>query len=191
MRNHLMFRLIIMNMCGVALLLWSMHHGFFQSVVSDPVSYTIVGLFLIGMISVCQRAKRVTHLMNLVKQDRIPRYIEPEKFLQKMEHLHSIPAWCAGLGFLGTLWGIKIAMASLGESGISTAVEAQSSLPQLFVGMNFAVNTTLTALVAAIWLEINTQTLRTAAVCMLDDLRVLKEAHDGNIKFVHSVRGAE
>lgn len=166
--NLLLFRLIIVNTCGAVALAYAYQRGFVGMVFeadSSRICYAIAALFAVGMISVFQRALKVSTAMNAIKAGKRPD-IDGIKFMAKGDHITDIAQWLAVLGLIGTIVGFIAAL-----SGISADMKPEALIGQLISGMAVAFFTTLAGAITGLWLEICNRILRTASVSMVVDAK--------------------
>lgn len=168
LRNLLLYKLIILNVCGAAALVWAWESGFVQMVYaadSSRICYAITVLFAVGLLSVFQRAWKVSVALNAIKAGERPD-INGVKFLAKQDFIVDISQWLAVLGLIGTIVGFIAAL-----SGISADMKPEALIGQLIGGMAVAFFTTLAGAVTGLWLEVNNRILRTASVSMVVDAK--------------------
>lgn len=173
LRNLLMFRLVIMNVCAVAALMWAYAAGFLQYINYDAsrISYFIVALMLIALVSIFNRAMKVTRALNAIKAG-VPVRINAAKFIAKGNHIDWLSTACVGFGFFGTIVGI-IAMLFAGE-GITSdgSVESITAIiEKILAGGGTAFITTGVGLATSQWIDFNALILSTATTCMIEDGR--------------------
>lgn len=168
MSNLLAYRLLIVNVCGAAALFFAWQRGFVGMMYeadSSYICYAISALFAVGMVSVFQRASKVTRALNAIKAgSREP--VNAIKFMAKGDHIADIAQWLAVLGLTGTIVGFIQAL-----NGINVNGNPEAIIAQLIAGMAVAFYTTLAGGVTGMWLELNNRILKTASVSMLEDAR--------------------
>lgn len=171
--NHLIYRLLISNACAGAGLIWAWSQGYLDYMASDTsrISYAILALFGIGMVSLFIRAIKVSWALNAIKAGgRLD--INEVKFTAKGNHIQFIAYACQALGFFGTVVGLIYLLH--GGGGLTTDGSLDSVkriLDQILVGGGIAFMTTAVGLITSLWLEWNYSTLQTATSCMLEDGR--------------------
>lgn len=173
LRNLLIYRMAIFNACAFACVGWAWQRGYVESVFSGDVSrlsYVIVGLFLIGLVSCFNRAAKVSRLLNRVKAG-IPVSFNGPKLVEKSAHIAFISSACITLGLLGTVIGFSVALSGVTESSLSSAGGVQEVASHLMTGMRIAINTTLVGGFAALWLDICMRMLQTATVSVIEDAK--------------------
>ena len=166
LRNLLLFRLAILNACGAAALVWAWSQGFVQMVFagdSSGTTYGIVGLFVLGLLSVFRRAVKVSRELDHMKAGTA-NPVNGVKFIAKGEHIADIAQWCAVLGLTGTVIGFIMALYGLDING-----DPKAMIAHLIDGMSVAFFTTLAGGLCGMWLELCNRILLTAAHCMIED----------------------
>lgn len=168
LENLLIQRLAVINLCATAAVVYGWQLGFVQMVYaadSSYICYAITALFAVGLLSVFQRALKVSHALNATKADKKPD-INGAKFTAKGDFIADIAQWLAVLGLVGTVVGFIIALNNINVDGDPKAMVAQ-----LIGGMAVAFYTTLAGGVTGLWLELNNRILRTATACMVEDAK--------------------
>lgn len=174
LRNLLMFRLIVMNVCAVAALAWAYAAGFLQYINYDAsrISYFIVVVFVVAMASIFHRAMKVTRALNTIKAAGVPVRINAEKFIAKGKHIDWLATACVSLGFFGTIVGIvAIFFSNGGISSDGSVGSITAIIEKMLAGLGTAFITTGAGLVTSTWIEFNALILATATVCMIEDGR--------------------
>lgn len=176
LRNLLIYRIIIVNLLGVALLAFAWHKGWITALIegdSTGISYVIAALFAVGMLSVFWRARKVSAILNITKAPGgfSPRAINRAKFTARQSHIAAIASWLGLLGLIGTVVGIGIALNDVDPDAMSTAADMKRVIGTLIQGIRVALYTTIVGSVLGLWLGINYQILRTATVSALEDIR--------------------
>lgn len=170
-KNHLVYRLVISDACGIAALVWAYQQGYLDFINRDAsgISYVILLAFALGKFSLYRRAFKVTAALNAIKAGKSVD-INRVKFVAKGSHIDVIGSICVGLGFFGTVVGI-ISML-FGNGGITSNGSAESIsaiIDQILAGGGIAFITTAVGLLTSLWLEMNMVMLTTATTCMLED----------------------
>lgn len=168
LHNLLLYKLVVINLCAMAGLVYAWQLGLVQMVYAADTSYicyAITVLFAVGLLSVFQRALKVSRLLNAIKADERP-FISAAKFLAKGDFIADIAQWVAVLGLTGTVVGFIMALNDINVDGDPKAMVAQ-----LIGGMAVAFYTTLAGGVTGLWLELNNRILRTATACMVEDAK--------------------
>jgi hypothetical protein len=121
-------RLIILNTCWLALVVWAAVHGYVQFVFAGDgsyVSYVIAAILAASIAAVA--TGRTAHLTDA--------------------------AWlCETLGFVGTLVGITIGLSHVDIGSLSSADGVIKAGNSLFGGVATAFCSTITGAVAMMWL---------------------------------------
>lgn len=168
LHNLLLYKLVVINLCAAAAVVYAWQHGFVQMVYAADTSYicyAITALFAVGLLSVFQRALKVSHALNAIKTGEHP-FINAAKFLAKGDYIADIAQWLAVLGLTGTVVGFIMALNDINVDGDPKAMVAQ-----LIGGMAVAFYTTLAGGVTGLWLELNNRILKTATACMVEDAK--------------------
>lgn len=167
LNNLLVMRLAVINICAAAAVVYAWQLGLVQMVYAADTSYicyAITALFAVGLLSVFQRALKVSRLLNAIKADEHP-FISAAKFVAKGDFIADIAQWLAVLGLTGTIVGF---IAALHDINID-ASEPKALIEQLIGGMSIAFFTTLLGGITGLWLELCNRILRTATACMIAD----------------------
>jgi hypothetical protein len=124
--NTTLAKLIILNTCWVALVVWASFMGYTQFVFDGDGSYAS---YLIAAILAASVAAA---------------------FSGRSAHLSQAAWLCETLGFVGTLVGITIGLSGVGDLSSEAAVVAAGN--SLFSGVATAFCSTITGAVAMLWL---------------------------------------
>lgn len=173
LRNLLLYRLVLLNLCGVAIALWCWQRGYIAAMYendSSRITLIITALFLVGMISAFVRAVKVSRLLNKVKADEKVD-LNGAKLAEKAAHLDDIPAWIVTLGLLGTVIGFFAALDGVHQNDLVSASGVQKVTAQLMSGMRIALTTTIVGAALGLWIEINRRILKTATVMLVEDAK--------------------
>lgn len=121
-------RLLVLNTCGAACLIWSYHAGFLQFVFDGDgsyVSYVIASILSASLL--LAMAGRTNHLTDA--------------------------AWlCETLGFVGTLIGITIGLYGVDVGSLQSSGGVIAAGNSLFAGMATAFCSTISGAIAMLWL---------------------------------------
>lgn len=173
LQNLLIYRMLIVNACGGALVVWAWQQGYVETVYAGDISrltYVITGLFIIGLVSSFIRASKVSGLLNQVKAgNRVS--VNGPKITEKAAHLADISNWLVILGLLGTVIGFFIALSGVDQNGLASASGVQMAVGKLMEGMQVAFTTTLLGGFLSLWLDINRRMIATATVSLVEDSR--------------------
>ena len=120
-------RLIILNTCWLAAVIWATFMGYTQFVLNGDGSYVsyIILAVLVGSASYAFRTGK---------------------------HLKDASWLCETLGFVGTLVGITIGLYGVDISALSSAQGVITAGNSLFSGMATAFCSTITGAIAMLWL---------------------------------------
>lgn len=169
MNSLLIMKLLILNACGLAALVWATTRGLVGMVFvgdSSGVCYAIAALFIAGMVSIFRRAAKVSRALDRIKAEGSREQVNGVKFMAKGEHIADISQWLAMLGLTGTVIGFIMAL-----HGMDASADPKMLIGQLISGMGVAFYTTLAGAVCGLWLDLNNRILRTATVSMIEDDR--------------------
>lgn len=178
----LIYRLIIINLCGVAMVATLWQRGMVETLFEEDatrLTYVIVALFLVGMVSVFRRGIKLSKTLNDLKRYRVQRPrdlrgligFNPEKFAAKTAHIEDICKWLVLLGLLGTVIGFRWSLSGIDTNSFSSASGTQASLIVMLGGVFIAQGTTIVSIATALWLDINRRILATAIVLATEDSR--------------------
>lgn len=169
MHNLLIYRLLILNGLGAAILAAAAFNGMVLPFVATDATHVLIvaiPLFLAAMVSLFIRAAKVSIGMNILKAGKKVR-VNRVKFEEKSAHLDDICVWLVTLALLANIIGFTMAVSGGGD--LSSADGLLKLAGQFLGGMLIAFHTTTVCLVCALWLSINIRILRTATVCFLED----------------------
>lgn len=124
-----MAKLIILNTCWAALVVWATVMGYTQFVFTHDVSrisYVIVALFAAGLAGV---------------------------FFGRINHLARLEVWLVTLGLIGNVVGFIIALQHIDTGSLGSAEGVQRVAASLLAGMGVAFCSTLVGAVAAFWVS--------------------------------------
>lgn len=171
LNNLLFYRFIIFNASAVAAFVWAVMQGYVQTVVlgdTSRISFLIIAVFVLGMISVLKRAGRVSLSLNALKRGDTIKDTR-EKFLAKAEHIDDMLNWLVTLGLLGTIIGFIVAFSGIDPDALATASGVQKMIGAMMPGIGIALYTTLVGATCGLWLDVNRRMLRTATILMFED----------------------
>lgn len=169
----LIYRLLILNICGLPLVAWAWSTGSIQKVILSDQTYIchlIVALFLIGLASLFLRAAKISKILDLIKSGKATALAD-DKVRAKSAHIDDISAYLVRLGLIGTVIGFAMALDVKDFGAIGTASGALQLIKIFLGGMTVAVNTTIVGAILSLWLDINARFLTTATECALYDAR--------------------
>lgn len=168
LRSHLLMRLAIINTLGAAGLIWAWSQGFIQMVYaadSSRICIAIAGLFVFAMFAVWREAFKISRLLDRVKAGE-KLSLNAEKMMAKADHIFDFPEHLKGLGLLGTLVGIVMALYGIDPNG-----EVEAIVWQLVGGLSVAFLTTIVGWLFGAFVEVCARFVNTATVCLLEDAR--------------------
>lgn len=122
-------RLIVLNTCWAALVVWASVMGYVQFVFTHDVSglsYIISALFVVGLAAA---------------------------FAGRTSHLHRTEVWLVTLGLIGNVVGFLIALQDIDTSSLASADGVQKVASNLLAGMGVAFCSTLVGAIAALWIS--------------------------------------
>jgi hypothetical protein len=164
MRNLLVFRFILTNVLLACLAgaLWL--QGYVWPVIEGgaPITFGILALFGVGWMWCAKEIIVISAALNwnTANGARPAPIAHADKDIAKTEWLSSVGEWLVGLGLIGTVIGM--AMALQGLPAVTDADGALRAVAHLGGGMSVAINTTLLGASLAIWHEVNVRLLKTA-----------------------------
>ena len=179
MSNLLLYRFILTNtlLACLAVTLWL--QGYVWPVIEGgaPITYGILALFAVGWIWCLKEVLVISSALNWNDTNgaRPASGAEADKDVAKTEWLSSVGEWLVGLGLIGTVVGMAMALAGL--PAVTDADGALRAVAHLGGGMAVAINTTLLGASLAIWHEVNVRMLRTGMAVYWSDR--LASDHDG------------
>ncbi len=179
MKNLLILRLSIFNICAFALVTWAALLGYVQMVFTRDVShisYIIAALFLVGLASTFMRAFKVGAAIDYKKEQKYsrPLFVDQDKARKmpiKAGHIHDIAEWLVTLGLIGNVVGFVIALSGVDMAAVGSADGAQKIAVSLLAGMGVAFYSTLVGAVTALWTSVNRRILETATLTYLEDMK--------------------
>jgi hypothetical protein len=168
LKSLLLYRLVILNTCGAAGLAYAWQRDLVAPViVSDTthISYVILALFVVGLISTFVRAAKVGAAINewktLNTNFRHRARQKAAKMDIKNDHINDIAKWLAYLGLLGTIIGFKIALAG----------SAMDDVAAIKNGIDVAIGTTIVGGILCLWTWVNLRILDTATHSYQEDVK--------------------
>lgn len=132
-----MARLIILNTCWLAFIVWLAFMGYVQFVFNGDNSYLSYVIALILTISLLF------------------------SFMGRKKHLKSAEWLCETLGFVGTLIGITIGLSGVDVSSLQTEAGVIEAGNSLFSGMATAFCSTIVGAMSMLWLWTVRKTMET------------------------------
>lgn len=164
--NLLLYRLLIWNAIGLSAVVWAWINGYVQVLFKGEttgIGYLMVAVFLVGLVSLCARAVKVSKGLNSLKTGAL---IDPSKFAIKNGHIGHIAVWLVTLGLIGNMFGFAHAVEGM---DVSSATEALASVSVMIAGMKIAFYTTLIGTSLGLWLQVNFVMLSTATALLQKD----------------------
>ena len=122
-------RLIILNTCWAALVVWASVQGYAQFVFEHDISrlsYVITAVFAAALVAA---------------------------FAGRTAHLHRTEVWLVTLGLIGNVVGFLIALQDIDTSSLASADGVQQVASNLLAGMGVAFCSTLVGAIAALWMS--------------------------------------
>ncbi|MGM4911414.1 hypothetical protein [Rhizobium sp. 768_B6_N1_8] len=122
-------KLIILNICWAALVIWATVMGYTQFVFTHDVSrisYVITALFAAGIAAV---------------------------FFGRINHLARLEVWLVTLGLIGNVIGFIIALQEIDTGSLGSAEGVQRVAASLLAGMGVAFCSTLVGAIGALWIS--------------------------------------
>lgn len=183
LKNLLLYRLAIFNTCAFAGVAYAAQLGYVRQVFEGDVShisYGIVVLFALGLVSTAIRAWKVSGMLNHTKEmmtfsaltrQTLGRDAGFDKLLYKQAHIFDISEWLVLLGLAGNVIGFLIAFHGMDTSALGSAAGMQKIGLQVLAGLGVAFYSTLAGTVCALWTSINYRMLDTATRCLIADVR--------------------
>lgn len=167
LKNLLIYRLLIVNIACLIGLGVAHLNGWVEKIVAGDTTgiiWVVVAFFVAFMISLTNRAFKISGYLNALKDGTVPR-LSAAKVLEKGAHLDDMPGWIMLIGLLGNVMGIMLAIDSANLVGDN----AKEAIVDLLGSMDVAFSATLASGVLGIWADINRRMLKTATVLMLAD----------------------
>lgn len=165
--NLLLYRLAILNFTGLALAFWAHTQDLVLPIfVADVsmLSYAIVALFAVGVVSTGVRAAKVSAAVNDLKaHGYADAYCQRKaaKMESKNAHIGDIAGWLMVLGLLGTVVGFTVAL-----DGV-----ANDASTEIMSGLRVAIGTTLIGGFLSLWLDVNRVILDGATAGYVEDVK--------------------
>jgi hypothetical protein len=122
-------RLIILNVCWLALVAWAAVMGYVTFVFTHDVSgisYVIAAILAVALSAV---------------------------FLGRTTHLHRTEVWLVTLGLIGNVVGFIIALQEIDTGALGTPEGVQRVAASLLAGMGVAFCSTLVGAIGALWVS--------------------------------------
>ncbi|WP_202034451.1 MotA/TolQ/ExbB proton channel family protein [Rhizobium rhizogenes] len=122
-------RLIVLNVCWVALVVWASVMGYTQFVFTHDVSHISYGISAIAMVGLLA------------------------VFFGRTAHLGRLEVWLVTLGLIGNVVGFIIALQHIDTGSLGSAEGVQRVAASLLAGMGVAFCSTLVGAIAALWVS--------------------------------------
>jgi hypothetical protein len=167
--NLLLFRLVIVNTVGAVASFYAYQQGYISELFTTDttnISYAILALFVVGLVSTFNRAWKVSAAINewkaiaFIDSDAPAARLRASKLDVKNSHIADIAKWLAYLGLLGTIIGLKMA---INGSALDNTAAIQT-------GLAVAVNTTIAGAILCFWTWVNLRMLDTATHSFMADV---------------------
>lgn len=181
MASLLLYRFLIVNalLACLAGALWL--QGYVWPVIEGgaPITYGILALFGVGFVWIAKEILVISSALNWNDANgaRTAKLAHADKDVAKVEWLSSVGEWLVGLGLIGTVIGMMMALAGL--SDVTDADGALRAVAHLGGGMAMAITTTLLGASLAIWHEVNVRMLKTGMAVYWSD-RLASEQEGGD-----------
>lgn len=167
MRNLLVYRLVITNVCCTAALVYGWQLGIVDIVIKGDQSricILIFAVFLAALAAAWIEALKVSRRLNESKAGTLGP-VNADKTMAKIDYLFDFPTTLQTLGLFGTVVGIL-----MGMHGIKVnAADIEGTVWQLLGGLSTAFLTTAVGIVLAEWVKLNIRPINTAVVCLIED----------------------
>jgi hypothetical protein len=128
-RPNITARLIVLNVCWAALVVWAAVQGYVAFVFTHDVSnisYVISGILAAALAAV---------------------------FFGRTSHLHRTEVWLVTLGLIGNVVGFIIALQDIDTGSLATPEGVQRVAGGLLAGMGVAFCSTLVGAIGALWVS--------------------------------------
>lgn len=184
MKNHLIYRAILVNVAFIAIAVALTVEGYVAWLFANDssyISYAITALFLVGWGWSAKEIVVASADLNLsdAHGPRKAARADADKDLGKIAWLSDISEYLVQLGFLGTLVGFVIALSGIDQDTVMTADGAQGAVAALMSGMSTAIGTTIIGASLALWHGCNMRLLQTALSTYWNDRIVARHAGRG------------
>lgn len=169
LKNLLIYRAAIIDICGIAALTWAWQSGFVDMVLEGDRSYICLltfAVFLFAKVCVWRETIKVSRGLNRLKSGTYSP-MSADKAMAKIDYLFDFPAMLQTLGLLGTVVGLLIGLHDI--KGMSGDVEA--TIWQLLSGLSTAFFTTAVGIILAEWVKVHIRPINTSLVCLIEDNR--------------------
>ncbi len=190
MRNYLLlYRFIVVNLVGVALLGLAAARGWIASLIdADPTGlvYVIFGVFVVGLALCAHKLIKTSRELNRVKaggtdaSERARAYAEgrPElmaealkaKLFSRILVIRQFASALVVLGLIGTVAGFIIALSGVSAEDAGDLAAVQPMISELITGMSVALYTTLEGAVLGLWLTVNHRILATGTSTLYSEI---------------------
>lgn len=179
--NLLIFRFVLLNLGGFALLNLAYQNGYVTEAYEGDktwISTSIVSLFLVGISMLAYRLVETSRMLNSLwaktpnrkatefllimgrRSEMKTLEIVRAKLVSRVAPIAYISYVLVTLGFLGTVWGLKEALGGVNPSEVGESASIAPMVAQLIAGMKIAVYTTVVGIIFAIWLGFNVKLLQ-------------------------------
>jgi hypothetical protein len=169
---HLLFRLMILNACIVAGVIWGILNGYVQVLFAADTTgmgYGLVLMFAAAMVGFSRRAYKTSLAMNDVKMGK---WVDARKFHIKSLFVIAFSVWLVTVGLLGNILGFSIAVENLDVSGGTDA--ALEAIGLMIDGMKIAFYTTFIGMALGLWMAVNAHVLNVATALLAIDAEDLR-----------------
>jgi len=167
MRNLLVYRLVVVNVCCTAALVYGWHLGLVDMVFKGDQSHIcifIFAVFIAAIVSALIEALKVSRRLNQNKAGTLGDF-NADKAMAKVDYLFDFPVTLQTLGLLGTVVGLLMGLHNMSAN----AEDLEGMIWKLLGGLSTAFYTTAVGIVLAEWVKLNIRPINTALVCLVED----------------------
>lgn len=170
LKNLLIYRSAIIDLCGAAGLVWAWQLGFIDMVLEGDRSYICLltfAVFLFAKACAWRETFKVSRGLNRLKLTNVHAPMNSDKAMAKIDYLFDFPAMLQTLGLLGTVVGLLIGLHDIkGMSG-----DTEATIWQLMGGLSTAFFTTAVGIILAEWVKLQIRPVNTSLVSLIEDNR--------------------
>jgi hypothetical protein len=170
LKNLLIYRSAVIDICGTAALVWAWQLGFVGMVIEGDQSYICLltfAVFLFAKACAWRETIKVSRGLNRLKSTRLQALMNSDKAMAKIDYLFDFPAMLQTLGLLGTVVGLLIGLHDIkGMSG-----DTEATIWQLMGGLSTAFFTTAVGIILAEWVKLQIRPVNTSLVSLIEDNR--------------------
>lgn len=171
LKNLLIYRSAVVDICGGAALVGAWQLGFIEMVLEGDKSYVCLltfAVFLFAKACAWRETIKVSQGLNRLKSAPLSkRPLNPDKAMAKIDYLFDFPTMLERLGLLGTVVGLLIGLHDVqGMSG-----DTEATIWQLMGGLSTAFFTTAVGIILAEWVRLQIRPVNTSLVSLIEDNR--------------------